>query len=65
MTLSLSGLVLHYLLSNTFNWQGIYALGNVLIVWMMTPFIIIVILGTAIGMPKKVEEMFMGAPKRR
>src|SRR3989338_2561157 len=65
MTLSLSGLVLHYLLSNTFNWQGIYALGNVLIVWMMTPFIIIVILGTAIGMPKKVEEMFMGPPKRR
>ena len=64
-TLALSGLVLHYLIANPFSGGGIWDLGNLLIMWIMTPFIIIVILGTAIGMPKKVEEMFMGPPKRR
>src|SRR3989344_7084788 len=64
-TLALSGLVLHYLIANPFSGGGIWDLGNLLIMWVMTPFIIIVILGTAIGMPKKVEEMFMGPPKRR
>jgi len=64
-TLALSGFVLHYLLINPSSSTGNLNLGALFIAWLLTPFIIIVILGTAIGMPKKVEEMFMGPPKRR
>src|SRR3989338_4257617 len=64
-SLALSGFVLHYLLVNPASSTGNLNLGALFIALILTPFIIIVILGTAIGMPKKVEEMFMGPPKRR